>query len=158
MQTFCCVWAASFWRSRNGGATTLKGSSRTAPSWAETAGKGDVLIHERSIFQVKAIRRCFSARSTASAGKPTLASTKLSWTISWRTDSGQASASAVRATSNGGGPAGFAGWAMRIGPGTALREEAAKDGRASGVAPGGGGVVAAVMVLRIPGIGTGAAG
>src|SRR5215467_11440433 len=83
MATLWWDFAVSVWRARKTGATIFKGSSKTALSCADTVGSGEGLIHERSIFQVKAIRPCLSARSTASLGKLTLASTRFNWTISW---------------------------------------------------------------------------
>src|SRR5439155_12484986 len=136
-------------------------NSRTAPSWAETVGKGDGLIQERSIFQVKAILPSLRARSTASQGSATLASTKFNCTISWRTDSGQLSASAVRPTINGvesvAGLAegGLAGIGMRAGM---AREGGIRAGTKGGVASGGRNAGAAVMVLRTGAMGTGGGG
>ena len=105
--TFRCAAPAAFWRARNNGAKTSKGSSKAVESCAETVGVTAGLIHERMTRQAKVTLPCFKASSTLSTGKFTLASCKFSWTISWRKDSGHdfdsvASTTAIVGTSRTG--------------------------------------------------------
>src|SRR5262245_23404551 len=101
MDTFWRDSVTSRWRARNIGATTFNGNSTTVLSKAEPSASQAGVSQERTVFQLNASRPCRSACSTMSAGNATRASTRLQWTISLRTPSGQLSARAVRPTSNG---------------------------------------------------------
>src|SRR5690348_6094888 len=156
METLGLAWEAARCLSRNKGATTFKGKSRTVPSWLEVTAGTAGLTHARMLFQVKQIRPCLSACSMADAGSPTLASARPRLMISLRTSSGQPSARDPRETTSGSTAPDLSAAGLGAG-GEAGAGEAGRGAGAGALATGAAEAGGLTVALGVKGMGLAAA-